>query len=159
MPTVTEISDRPAVSVCFKVSVDGLDLGAFTSCSGLGVELAVEDREEGGNPGFVHHLPGQLKFTNIRLTRPLGPSSDQILKWMMETSLIGQRTTAQITACGPDGSEVASWTLDSVFPVRWTGPELSVESPKVCTETIELAHHGFLFGGAIGGAIAAIASL
>jgi len=145
MTTFTEISDNPAISVCFKVNVDGHDLGAFTTCSGLGAEITVEDREEGGNPGFVHHLPGQLKFTNVRLTRPLGPRPDQILKWMTEASLVGRRTTAHIAACAPDGSEVASWTLDGVIPVRWTGPEMNVESPKVCTETLELAHHGFLF--------------
>jgi hypothetical protein len=28
--------------------------------------------------------------------------------------------------------------------VRWSGPQLSPDSPKVATETLELAHHGFL---------------
>ncbi|HKE97848.1 MAG TPA: phage tail protein, partial [Actinomycetes bacterium] len=31
-----------------------------------------------------------------------------------------------------------------VFPVRWQGPALNVDSPKVATESLELAHHGFL---------------
>jgi hypothetical protein len=31
-----------------------------------------------------------------------------------------------------------------VVPVRWTGPALNLDSPKVATETIEIAHHGFL---------------
>jgi hypothetical protein len=31
-----------------------------------------------------------------------------------------------------------------VIPVRWSGPQLSLDSPKVATETLELAHHGFL---------------
>ncbi len=39
---------------------------------------------------------------------------------------------------------VATWNLSGVVPVRWTGPSLNVESPKVATETIEIAHHGFL---------------
>ena len=29
-------------------------------------------------------------------------------------------------------------------PVRWTGPSLNPDSPKVATETIEIAHHGFV---------------
>ena len=33
-----------------------------------------------------------------------------------------------------------------MIPVRWTGPSLNPESPKVATETVELAHHGFLPG-------------
>ena len=38
---------------------------------------------------------------------------------------------------------VASWGLLGVVPVRWTGPSLNLDSPKVATETLELAHHGF----------------
>ncbi len=38
---------------------------------------------------------------------------------------------------------VASWGLLGVIPVRWTGPSLNLDSPKVATETLELAHHGF----------------
>ena len=31
--------------------------------------------------------------------------------------------------------------------VRWTGPSLNPDSPKVATETLEIAHHGFLQTG------------
>ena len=39
----------PAVSVCFAVKIDNNDLGTFISCEGLGVEVVLEQREEGGN--------------------------------------------------------------------------------------------------------------
>ena len=39
---------------------------------------------------------------------------------------------------------LSEWGLLDVVPVRWTGPSLNVESPKVATETIEIAHHGFI---------------
>jgi phage tail-like protein len=58
------------------------------------------------------------------------------------------RRTATITARTGDGDVVASWSLEGVIPVRWTGPSLNVDSPKVATETIEIAHHGFLPGRA-----------
>ena len=29
------------------------------------------------------------------------------------------------------------------LPVRWTGPSLNSDQPKVLTETLEIAHHGF----------------
>ena len=38
---------------------------------------------------------------------------------------------------------VASWGLLGVIPVKWSGPGLNLDSPKVATETLELAHHGF----------------
>ena len=31
-----------------------------------------------------------------------------------------------------------------VFPVRWSGPNLDIDTAKVATETLELAHNGFL---------------
>ena len=45
-----------------------------------------------------------------------------------------------------DGTVVAEWSLLDVVPVRWTGPALSADQPKVLTETLEIAHHGFLAG-------------
>ncbi len=54
------------------------------------------------------------------------------------------RTSAQIVAPRPNGEAVATWTLRDVLPVKWSGPQLSVDSAKVATETLELAHHGFL---------------
>jgi phage tail-like protein len=140
VPTLTD----PAVSTCFTVALDGRELGTFTGCSGLGVELTLEANEEGGNQWFVHQLPGHLKYTNVRLTRPLDADSGQIAAWMSSMAASPMRSTARIAACRPDGSVVAEWTLTGVLPVRWTGPELSVDSSKACTETLELAHHGFL---------------
>jgi hypothetical protein len=59
--------------------------------------------------------------------------------WQLPT-----RKTAIIEARTLDGTVVASWALSGVVPVRWSGPQLSADSPKVATETLELAHHGFL---------------
>ena len=55
---------------------------------------------------------------------------------------------AEIVVKNNDDKPVFTWTLRGVIPVRWQGPSLSVESPKVATETLELAHHGFLPKGA-----------
>ena len=54
-----------------------------------------------------------------------------------------KRRTATIQAMSGDGTVVATWELDGVVPVRWSGPSLNLDSPKVATETVEIAHHGF----------------
>ena len=51
--------------------------------------------------------------------------------------------TANISAMTAERKVVASWGLLGVIPVQWTGPGLNLDSPKVATETLELAHHGF----------------
>jgi phage tail-like protein len=135
---------EPAVTVCFAVSIDGDNLGVFNSCEGLGVEVVMEQREEGGNNGYVWQLPTRLKYTNVKLSRALGPDTVKVAQWFSGmTGKVGRRT-ATIVAMTSDNSEVASWNLTGVVPVRWSGPSLNTDSPKIATETIEIAHHGFL---------------
>ena len=135
---------EPAVSVRFVVELDDINLGAFTSCEGLGIEVVTEQREEGGNNQFVWQLPSRFKYPNIKLTRPLTADTKEVARWFA-TMIDGGRKaggTGSIRAMTGDGEVVAEFALQNVVPVRWTGPSLTVESPKVATETIEIAHHG-----------------
>ena len=136
--------DDPAVSVCFSVTIGNKELGTFISCEGLGVEVVIEQREEGGFNGQVWQLPTRLKYTNVKLSRPLGPETKKIAEWFASMTTGVKRRTATIVARNARNEAVATWNLSGVVPVRWTGPSLNVESPKVATETIEIAHHGFL---------------
>ena len=139
-----DMTSDPAVSISFTVTIDGHDLGAFMTCDGLALEIQVEQREEGGNNSYVHMLPGRVKFSNVKFTRPVNGDSGKVRSWLASMTRQVRRTTAEITACTADGTKVASWGLTGVIPVRWSGPSFSAESPKVATETLELAHHGFL---------------
>lgn len=137
-----------SVAVFFSVSIDGEDLGAFISCDGLGCEFVVEQREEGGNNGWIWQLPTRIKFTNIKLSRPVTKDTEKIAAWFMRMASGVQRKTATIEARNAKNDVIARWGLMGVIPVRWTGPQMSVDSPKLATETLELAHHGFMGGGA-----------
>ncbi|GAA2688551.1 MULTISPECIES: phage tail protein [Actinosynnema] len=133
-----------AVAVCFVVRIDDESLGSFNSCDGLSVEFSVEQREEGGNNGMVWQLPTRIKYSNVKLSRPVTKDSAKILKWISGMAGGIKRKTAVIEARTLAGSVITSWSLTGVVPVRWSGPQLSLDSPKVAVETLELAHHGFL---------------
>jgi phage tail-like protein len=138
-------TDDPAIGLYFKVTIDDHDLGSFTSCKGLSFAVAVEPVEEGGNNGFVHMLPGRITYSNVTFTRAINRDSAKLARWF--ASMNGQisRTTASITALSADGDQaIATWTLQGVIPVRWTGPDLDAERGGVATESFEIAHHGFL---------------
>jgi phage tail-like protein len=141
------MTDIEAVAVCFVVKIDDENLGAFNSCDGLGAEFVMEQREEGGNNGMVWQLPSRIKYSNVKLSRPVTKDSAKLTKWFAGMAAGITRKTATIEARTLEGTVIASWSLDGVVPVRWSGPQLSGESPKVATETIELAHHGFLGAG------------
>ncbi|MGR0219715.1 phage tail protein [Agromyces sp. ZXT2-6] len=133
---------RIAVGVSYHVKIDGQSLGEFSTCDGLGVEVVIESREEGGNNSFVWQFPARLKFPNVKLTRPVGEgTSGPILAWIAKAPQVAP-TDARIEVENGYGDTIAGWTLKQVLPVRWTGPGLNPDQPKVLTETLELAHHG-----------------
>jgi phage tail-like protein len=134
---------EPALSVCFAVQIDDNDLGTFNSCEGLGCEVVIEQREEGGNNGFIWQLPTRLKYSNVKFSRPLSADTAKVAKWFASMTSGVQRRTATISVMSGDGTVVATWALDGVVPVRWSGPSLNLDSPKVAIETVEIAHHGF----------------
>ena len=136
-------STEPAVSVCYAVTIDGMELGTFNSCEGLGVEVVMEQREEGGNNEFVWQLPTRLKFSNVKLTRAICSDTTEVLKWLSSLTTGVVPKTANISAMTAERKVVASWGLLGVLPIKWSGPSLNLDSPKVATETLELAHHGF----------------
>jgi len=138
----------PAVSVCFKVKIDEFPLGLFNSCEGLGCEIVIEQREEGGNNAMVWQLPTRMKFSNVKLSRPIGADSAKLTKWFAGMMNGVTPTTMVISAMTLDEKVVAEWSLHGVIPVRWTGPSLNLDTAKVATETLEVAHHGILPGGA-----------
>jgi phage tail-like protein len=132
-----------AVSVSYIVKIDGADLGAFSTCDGLGCEVVLETREEGGNNGMVWQLPTRLKYPNIKLTRPLGRDTEKVAAWFAGVAKGYAVYTGTIEARRGNGKPVATWSLSGVVPVRWSGPSLSPDTPKVLMETVEIAHHGF----------------
>ncbi|GAB2964414.1 phage tail protein [Micromonospora sp. NPDC003197] len=144
------VRDEVAVAVAFVVKIDDQDLGAFNSCDGLGCEVVVEQREEGGNNGHVWQLPTRMKFSNVKLSRPVTADSAKLMRWFSGMAGGLKRKTATIEARTQEGTVIARWGLLDVIPIRWTGPQLNPDTPKVATETLELAHHGF-FGPGTGG--------
>jgi phage tail-like protein len=139
---------EPAVSVCFAVTIDDKRLGTFNSCEGLGVEVVLEQREEGGQNGFVWQLPTRIKYSNVKLSRPLCADTNEVMNWLTGMTIGVTPQTASIAAMTAERKIVAQWGLLGVIPVRWSGPSLNLDSPKVAIETLEIAHHGFAPGKA-----------
>lgn len=134
------------VGIWFVLQIDDQSLGAFNTCDGLGCQIEVEQRTEGGNNGHLWQLPTRMTYPNVVLSRPLGPDTTRIGRWL--ASMTGQlpvrRQTARIEALGFNGTQVGSWGLLDVIPVRWSGPTFSSEDTRVLTESVEIAHHGFI---------------
>jgi phage tail-like protein len=136
-----------AQSLRFRVKIDGHgDLGNWSKCDGLSVEYDVFEYKEGGENAFIHRIPGRAKYQNVKLTRPVNKDSKKVANWMAKLKIEVKRQTAEISALDTEGNPIATWNLEGVFPVKWNGPSLDVGANQVATETLELAHNGFLAG-------------
>ena len=106
----------------------------------------IEQREEGGNNGFVWQLPTRIKYSNVKLSRPVGKDSAKLTTWLCSFASGVKRQTAIITAMTGDRDVVATWALDGVIPVRWSGPSLNPGQAQGRHGDRRVAHHGFLPG-------------
>jgi phage tail-like protein len=136
-----------AQSLRFRVKIDGHgDLGNWSKCDGLSVEFDVIEYKEGGENAFIHRIPGRAKYQNVKLTRPVNKDSRKVANWMATLKVAVKRQTAEISALDTEGHPIATWNLEGVFPVKWNGPSLDIGANQAATETLELAHNGFLAG-------------
>lgn len=137
------VSD-PIVAVNFSARLDNIDLGMWSEVDLGGVELTMEERFEGGDNLTVHQLPGRLKYQNIKLIRPLNVDTPKIGKWFRDIAGQVTRMPGEIVAYDTTGIQLLRWNFLGAVPVRWTLPSLGADMNKAATESLEIAHQGFV---------------
>jgi phage tail-like protein len=133
-------------------SPSGTELGdgAFQECSGLEIELDVQEYLEGGrNDGVIRHV-GRAKYSPIILKRGMFyPSSGRANRdlWLWIQSIAtGERPvarydgTVKVMSVGEDVS--ATWVFDRGLPMKVRGPELNAKTGEVAIEELHIVHEG-----------------
>jgi phage tail-like protein len=152
----------PAISISYNVTIDGIiPLGFWNKVEGLGMEYEVYEYREGGVNGYMHKFVGPVKYTNLRLSRPVDVTSPALMMWLASNQMMVLPQTMAITAMTAAGEAITTWNLVGAVPVKWTGPALDIMSNSLATETLEVAYQEIsLLGGlasavagAIGGAV------
>lgn len=139
-----------ATAATFLFEVNSVDIGWFSEVSGLEVSVETEDVMEGGQNGFVHHLPGRMTWPNITLKRGI-TKHDNLLDWLNKSSGESfakggnklERKPAAITLIDRTGKRLRTWEFTDAFPVKWSGPTFAVTSNDSAQEQLEITHHGF----------------
>lgn len=141
--------DLPSASR-FLFELDGVEVGVFREVRGLHVSISVSEIAEGGQNGFSHRVPGRMSWPNVVFRRGV-TDGNALFDWFNRSS--GEafaanqnklaRSTGAITAIDATGARTRAWELIDVFPVRWQGPDFSVESTSSLEEELEITHHGF----------------
>lgn len=136
--------DSPVQVVRFSLQIDGVPLGEWTECSGIGLNINVEKHPEGGNSGFSHQLMGAIEYPNVTFKRNVNGDTALVKAWLATLPGGYRPGTGHVVALDEAGHDVVRFDLINVIPVRYTGPSQNVGSPGPATESIELAHHGWL---------------
>lgn len=122
----------------FTVSIDDVDVAAFTECTLPVIEWEIEQVKEGGLNSRVHQLPGRRK--PARLTLKNGIGKGQLLDWYTST-MDGKYSRRRVTITLYHSPEIAFmvWNIAEALPIRWTGPQLRSDANTIAIHTLELA--------------------
>jgi phage tail-like protein len=132
----------PVAELRFKVQLQpDLNIGRFSECTGISVEIETKEYMEGGANDFVHKLPTRVKYPNIVLKRGI-THEEALLQWFMESRYTPKRRDMTISLFGPGTKIVRSWVFMNAYPVKWTGPNLNANSNSVAVEQLEIVHNG-----------------
>ncbi len=132
------------MSLRFEVTVDGFDLGTWSKCDGLTVEFGVLSHAD-GTEDHVSLSPGRTTYQSITLTRPVTPASKAVTGWLSAQRRRPFKGTGAIVLMDSANLPVMTWELAGVLPLKYSGPTLDVSAASVATESLVLAHEGFLY--------------
>jgi phage tail-like protein len=130
----------------FSVTIDfaKYDLGSWAQVDGLSVKWGVAEYRAGDAGNNRWYFPANTEYTTVKLTRAASQDSNAVKKWLSDTSFTWQPYTGHVVLHDSGGAEIMNWTLVQVMPVHWQIVGFDAMASKVATETLELAHLGFL---------------
>lgn len=120
-------------------------LGGFSDVSGLGTEVAVAEYRNGNDrENHVRKVPGLHTVSDVTLKRGLVNSAD-LWQWIEDVRVngVGAQRNVVITLRDETGTDVQSWILRRVIPLRYTGPTLAARGGgDVAMEELVLSAEG-----------------
>lgn len=148
---MSDVTDDVFGSYNFLLTLDGIHddkegvTAGFSSISGGGIKFDKREVTVGSSPRREYE-PGPVEFENITLSRGLSANMN-LVKWIQEfLDGNGEKTDGAIIQLDNDKGEVRRWDIFGVFPVAWSGVELSGDGSAVHMEKFELSVGHLKFG-------------
>jgi len=125
--------------------------GGFQECTGLDIEMDVQELVEGGRNDGTVRLTGRGKFSPLVLKRGMlcpasGPADSALWAWLQGV-LEGVRPVARydgvIEVLSSDRERtLATWVFDRALPSKIAGPHLNAKTGEIAIEELTLQHEG-----------------
>ena len=117
--------------------------GGFNECSGLEMNLEVEEYQEGGLNGYVHKFPTRVTWSNITLKKGLIAGQTDLWDWLFGfTEGRVQRRDGIIALLDNSRQPGAIWYFRRGLPAKYAAPPLNAQQNNVAVASIEIVHEG-----------------
>lgn len=133
---------------------DVLGNGGFQECTGLEIEMDIQEYQEGGRNNGVIRRAGRAKFQPIVLRRGMffesgdgdaGQVNTDLWRWT-QGIINGERPIPRydgiIYVKSQDNSVRATWVFERGLPSKIKGPELNGKTGEIAIEELTIAHEG-----------------
>ena len=131
----------PQMKTNFKVEIDGVDYGNFTSVSGLGASAEITD-DIGGVDRNARKIPGKVKYDVVTLARNCDPKDTVLRDWWKTVERgIPERKAVSVVMVDRDGKqEIARRNLFECVPCGWNMSDLNSMEAGSITESISIVY-------------------
>ena len=122
------------------------ELGGFSDVSGLVTESVVAEYRNGNaKENHVKKIPLMHKVGDVTLKRGV-VDSNEFFAWIKATRETGYsaKRDVVITLRDETGADVRKWKLQSVLPLKYTGPTLAGKGGDVAMEELVLSSEGMI---------------
>src|SRR5260370_24321956 len=124
--------------------------GVFKECTGLEIDMDIQEYYEGGSNDAVVRRAGRAKYQNIILKRGMlygdsGSVKPDLWNWLEGVASGArpvQRYDGRIKDMRVGDNAAATWTFDRGLPAKIRGPELNAKTGEVAIEELHIAHEG-----------------
>ncbi len=124
--------------------------GGFQECTGLEVDVDVQEYLEGGRNDGVIRRVGRAKYQPLVLKRGMfflesGTVDRSLWEWVQGV-VSGQRPVARfngwVQVLDVGDEPVATWAFERGIPAKISGPQLNARTGEVAIEELQIAHEG-----------------
>lgn len=125
--------------------------GGFQECSGLQIEVDVQELQEGGRNNGVIRQVGRGKYSPLVLKRGMlfpdnGTVYNELWNWIqgvVDGVRPVRRYDGVVEMLAADGiATIATWTFDRGLPQKIAGPSFNAKTGEVAIEELTIAHEG-----------------
>jgi phage tail-like protein len=129
--------------------------GGFQECSGLEIEMDIQDYMEGGRNDGIIRRAGRAKYSPLILKRGMffsgGSEVNRELWEWIQGVVAGVRPIARydgiVQVMDVGDNVVATWVFDRGLPAKIRGPELNARTGEIAIEELHISHEGLRLVG------------